>query len=43
MILEDDFTEISDELYVMTDDGSYGKKGFVTQQLMELYEQGMTI
>jgi ferredoxin--NADP+ reductase len=40
MILEDDFRAISDELYVMTDDGSYGKKGFVTQQLIELYEQG---
>lgn len=40
MILEDDFAGISDEMYVMTDDGSYGKKGFVTQQLTELYEQG---
>ncbi|MDO9546974.1 MAG: sulfide/dihydroorotate dehydrogenase-like FAD/NAD-binding protein [Pelolinea sp.] len=40
MILEDEFTEISDEIYVMTDDGSYGKKGFVTQQLLDLYEQG---
>ncbi len=42
MILEDDFREISDELYVMTDDGSYGKKGFVTKQLIDLYAQGMT-
>jgi len=42
MILEDDFRAISDELYVMTDDGSYGKKGFVTQQLIELYAQGKT-
>jgi len=42
MILEDDFRAISDELYVMTDDGSYGKKGFVTQQLIELYTQGKT-
>jgi len=35
MILEDDFRAISDELYVMTDDGSYGKKGFVTKQLID--------
>jgi ferredoxin/flavodoxin---NADP+ reductase len=39
MILEDDFNEISDEVFVLTDDGSYGKKGFVTQQLQELYDQ----
>ncbi len=43
MILEDDFRAISDELYVMTDDGSYGKKGFVTKQLIDLYEQGKTL
>jgi ferredoxin--NADP+ reductase len=42
MILEDDFRAISDEVYVMTDDGSYGNKGFVTQQLIELYAQGKT-
>jgi len=40
-ILEDEFADISDELYVMTDDGSYKKKGFVTQQLQELYDSGM--
>ena len=43
MILEDDFRAISDELYVMTDDGSYGKKGFVTKQLIDLYAQGKTL
>jgi len=42
MILESDFRSISDEVYVMTDDGSYGKKGFVTQQLIELYAQKKT-
>ena len=42
MILEDEFRAISNEVYVMTDDGSYGKKGFVTQQLIELYAQGRT-
>jgi len=40
MILEDEFTLISDEIFVLTDDGSYGRKGFVTQQLKDLYEQG---
>ena len=43
MILEEDFNEISDEVFVLTDDGSYGKKGFVTQQLQELYDQGYQI
>jgi ferredoxin--NADP+ reductase len=36
MILEEDFCLISDELYVLTDDGSYGKKGFVTEELKAL-------
>ena len=39
-ILEDEFAEISDQLFVLTDDGSYKKKGFVTQQLQELYDSG---
>jgi ferredoxin--NADP+ reductase len=40
MILEQEFGEISEELYVLTDDGSYKEKGFVTQKLQELYDQG---
>lgn len=28
--------KVCDEVYVTTDDGSYGKKGFVTDQLKEL-------
>ncbi len=40
MILEDDFRGISNKLFVLTDDGSYGKKGFVTQQLKELLAEG---
>ena len=40
MILEEEFGEISEELYVLTDDGSYKEKGFVTQKLQELYDQG---
>jgi ferredoxin--NADP+ reductase len=42
-ILEQEFAAISDELFVMTDDGSYKKKGFVTQQLQELYDAGTHI
>lgn len=36
LILEDELRAISHELYVTTDDGSYGRKGFVTQQLHEV-------
>lgn len=39
MILEEDFRHISNDLFVLTDDGSYGKKGFVTEQLKALYEK----
>jgi len=40
MIMENDFRSISDELYVLTDDGSYGKKGFVTEELKILLSEG---
>jgi glutamate synthase (NADPH/NADH) small chain len=33
---EDQFREFSDELIVCTDDGSYGRKGFVTHALAEV-------
>ena len=36
LILEDEMRAISDTLIVMTDDGTYGTKGFVTQALEEL-------
>jgi ferredoxin--NADP+ reductase len=32
--------EASDELYILTDDGSYGKKGFTTDELQELENAG---
>ena len=38
LILEDEFKEISDELIVVTDDGSYGRKALVTEPLKELCE-----
>jgi len=38
VILEDELKQISDEVYVCTDDGSYGQEGFVTQQLQTLID-----
>ena len=40
VILEDEFKAVSDNLYLMTDDGSYGEHGFVTVKLQELLEKG---
>lgn len=36
LILEEELAAISDELHITTDDGSHGKKGFVTDVLKEL-------
>ena len=40
VILEREFAAASDRLVLMTDDGSYGKKGLVTDALKELIEGG---
>ncbi|MDY4443741.1 sulfide/dihydroorotate dehydrogenase-like FAD/NAD-binding protein [Butyricicoccus sp.] len=40
IILEDEMRAASTNLYVMTDDGSNGNKGFVTTKLQELLEAG---
>ncbi len=40
VILEKEFTEVSDFLKIMTDDGSYGEKGLVTNALEQLISQG---
>ena len=40
VILEDEFRASSQLLKVMTDDGSYGEKGLVTDALRELIESG---
>ncbi len=40
VILEDEFKAVADNLYLMTDDGSYGTHGLVTQPLKELLESG---
>ena len=43
VILEEELKQISDEMYVTTDDGSYGFHGFVTQKLQELIDSGRKI
>jgi ferredoxin--NADP+ reductase len=40
LILEREMTAASDEIIVTTDDGSYGKKAFVTQELERLIAEG---
>ncbi|MBQ7356033.1 MAG: sulfide/dihydroorotate dehydrogenase-like FAD/NAD-binding protein, partial [Clostridia bacterium] len=40
VILEDEFRECSDELFVMTDDGSYGREGNVCVPLNEMFGSG---
>ena len=41
VILEEEFKEVADNLILMTDDGSYGRHGLVTQPLQELLESGV--
>ncbi|MGM9640100.1 MAG: sulfide/dihydroorotate dehydrogenase-like FAD/NAD-binding protein [Faecousia sp.] len=41
VILEEEFRACSDNLYLMTDDGSYGEKGFGTVKLQQLLESGI--
>ncbi|MFA7001561.1 MAG: sulfide/dihydroorotate dehydrogenase-like FAD/NAD-binding protein [Candidatus Omnitrophota bacterium] len=43
VILEKEFRSFADEVYVTTDDGSYGRKGFVTDELKSHLEQGRPI
>ncbi|WP_308653570.1 sulfide/dihydroorotate dehydrogenase-like FAD/NAD-binding protein [uncultured Anaerococcus sp.] len=40
IILEDELKNCSDNLYITTDDGSYGRQGFVTQVLEDLLKEG---
>jgi len=39
LILEEEFAQISDELIITTDDGSYGRKALVTEPLKELCQR----
>ncbi|MBR3261404.1 MAG: sulfide/dihydroorotate dehydrogenase-like FAD/NAD-binding protein [Firmicutes bacterium] len=40
VILEDEFKAGVDRVFITTDDGSYGEKGFTTDKLKELIEDG---
>src|SRR5204862_1279937 len=40
LILEKEVRAVSDEIFVMTDDGSYGEKGLVTDKLRALLPRG---
>lgn len=40
VIIEDEMRAVADNLYVMTDDGTYGEQGFVTVKLKELLDAG---
>ena len=43
LILEDEMRETSDELYIVTDDGSYEREGLVVDPLRDLIVQGIDI
>jgi ferredoxin--NADP+ reductase len=43
VILEDEIRAISDELFVTTDDGSYGRKGLVIDPLKEMIAAGRRV
>ena len=40
VIMEDEMRAVCGNLYMCTDDGTYGRKGLVTEQLKELIESG---
>ena len=40
LVYEEEFRNNSDNLYIVTDDGSYGEKGFVTTKLEALIKEG---
>ncbi len=42
VILEEEFKAVADNLILMTDDGSHGRHGLVTQPLQEMLENGET-
>ena len=41
VILESEMRAVTDNLYMMTDDGTYGEKGLVTNKLKELLDNGV--
>ncbi|MDR2957322.1 MAG: sulfide/dihydroorotate dehydrogenase-like FAD/NAD-binding protein, partial [Coriobacteriales bacterium] len=40
VILEDEMRQVTDRLFITTDDGSYGEQGFVTSKLESLINSG---
>lgn len=40
VFLEDEFKAVCNRLFITTDDGTYGEKGFVTNKLQELIDAG---
>ena len=40
VILEDELKAVATNLYVTTDDGSYGRNGMVTKVIQDLYDEG---
>lgn len=40
LIYEDEIKSVCTNLYIATDDGSYGKKGLVTEVIQDLYNEG---
>ena len=42
VMLEEEFKAVADNLILMTDDGTYGRHGLVTQPLQEMLEAGET-
>lgn len=43
LIMEDEMRSVSSELLITTDDGTYGRKGFVTDELKRLIDEGRKI
>jgi len=40
LILEDEMKKMTDRVYITTDDGTYGMKGFVSDQMKVLFDNG---
>ncbi len=40
LVLEDEVRAVSDETYILTDDGTWGEKGLVTERLKKVLESG---
>lgn len=40
LFFEDEMRQVCDHLYLMTDDGTYGEKGLVTEKIKQLMEAG---